>query len=223
MSTAKKRSSTTINSRLLRLHDDENHPDRGIYWCLCGAIKSIRDCHVSTGSTRSCGCLRSEVTTARSTRHGEASRALHSTEYDRWRDMLKRCATHPDYLGRGIIVCERWQKSFTAFLTDMGRCPFGLSLDRRDNNRGYGPDNCRWATHKQQSNNRRSSPYIEFGGKRQTISEWAVEVGIGYFTLRNRLLKLGWPIPDALFHPVQKAGAQLAAEHLIAQRQNQPA
>ncbi|WP_327421881.1 hypothetical protein OG763_15195 [Streptomyces sp. NBC_01230] len=111
------------------------------------------------GKTASCGCLRREVTTQRSTTHGYS----YSSEYRTWGDMVARC-TNPnhkrwaDYGGRGITVCDRW-KNFANFLADMGERPVGRELDRIDNNRGYEPDNCRWTDRSTQQKNRPSSAY----------------------------------------------------------------
>lgn len=82
-------------------------------------------------------------------------------EYKRYRAMIQRCedSNHPSwkyYGARGIVVCERWRKSFTAFLEDMGAVPLGKTLDRIDNDKGYEPSNCRWATPKEQIANRRA-------------------------------------------------------------------
>lgn len=97
-----------------------------------------------------------------------------------WRGMRRRCANlnNPYYGGRGIRVCERWQNNFERFIFDMGVRPAGMSIDRIDNNRGYEPGNCRWATTRQQANNRRPSNSvtgrrITAFGETKTATEWA--------------------------------------------------
>jgi hypothetical protein len=105
--------------------------------------------------------------------------------------MLNRC-TNPadlffaDYGRRGITVCERWH-DFANFLADMGDRPDGLSIDRIDNNAGYSPENCRWATTAQQQRNRRSTRMYTHAGKTQAMTDWAAEYGIRFDTLRARL------------------------------------
>lgn len=101
------------------------------------------------------------------------------------------------YAERGIVVCERW-RSFENFLADMGERPAGTTLDRwPDNDGNYEPGNCRWATAKQQTNNRRSNRWLTFNGRTMTLTGWAREVGIDVMTLKQRL-RHHWPIERAL-------------------------
>lgn len=122
--------------------------------------------------------------------------------YHIWRGILTRClnegsAKYPDYGGRGIKVCERWKESVLNFAADMGDRPTGFSIDRIDNNGDYEPGNCRWATKKQQSNNKRNVRIFELNGECRTLMEWADHTGINYHTLRLRM-KSGLNLKQAL-------------------------
>ena len=128
-----------------------------------------------------------------------------STEHTIWCGMIARCespANHAyrDYGGRGITVCDRWRHSYEAFLTDMGRRPPELSLDRIDNDGPYSPENCRWANGSTQTLNRRATRLLTFNGKTQALSQWAKEIGIRRSTLSCRL-KMGWPLGRAFTEP----------------------
>lgn len=131
--------------------------------CDCGEIKPVRFSHLTGGLIRSCGCLRIEKTKSRVTIHGESncSNSLGTSEFRSWSKMWNRC-TNPNsnryhrYGGRGIRICKRWEK-FKNFLSDMGRKPTAKhSIERKNNDGNYTPSNCKWATAKEQSNNRGS-------------------------------------------------------------------
>jgi hypothetical protein len=119
-----------------------------------------------------------------------------------WKDMIQRCTNprrinYANYGGRGITICDRWRKSFEAFLSDMGPRPDGTTLDRIDNDGNYEPGNCRWASKEEQSSNTRRSRFIEIGGERLTVSQWADRRRINRATLYSRI-KAGWTIERAL-------------------------
>ncbi len=133
-----------------------------------------------------------------------------------WRSMLSRCLckTHPswkDYGGRGISVCERWQKNFHDFVADIGERPKGYTLERVDNDKGYSPDNCKWATRAEQAANKRNTTILTFNGETMTLTAWARKIGLKADTLKMRLLR-GIPLERALTMPRASPGKARATQ-----------
>jgi hypothetical protein len=134
-------------------------------------------------------------------RHG----LKNTPEYNAWSRMIARCSNpkNPKYSiygERGIIVCSRWRKSFTAFYQDMGIRPAAdYSLDRINVNGNYEPNNCRWATQETQANNRRKPvKQYTYGNTSQSLPRWAKQYGISYKLLWGRINRYGMPIEKAL-------------------------
>ena len=143
-------------------------------------------------------------------RHGHARASGNSPEYGSWTNMRRRCYApktpqFSGYGGRGITVCDEWRDSFDQFLHDMGLAPSrGHTLDRIDNDGPYSPENCRWATRKEQNNNRRDNHKIAYAGKVMTLAQWSDYLGIPCVTLRSRIWR-GWPIERAFTRHVAKS------------------
>lgn len=127
--------------------------------CDCGAERIVIASCLLRGTTKSCRCLHRDTAHLKSRIHGGTK----TPEWSAWRDIIARCEnpkvrSYADYGGRGIKVCAEWRNDFAAFLRDVGPRPFPeLSIDRVDNDGHYEPGNCRWATAKQQANNKRNS------------------------------------------------------------------
>lgn len=146
--------------------------------CNCGTERAVCGETLRNGNSLSCGCLQKERAAeacrkfprkrCESLKHGEARCGKKTREYRIWKGLRNRCNNHNnknyiDYGGRGITACERWD-DYANFLADMGRCPSPAhSIDRIDNERGYEPGNCRWATKSEQSQNRRHSESLAVG------------------------------------------------------------
>ena len=141
-------------------------------------------------------------------RHGYKAGARGEPEYTAWLNARARChnpknGKFPRYGARGIEMCARWRGDFIAFLSDVGRRPSpDHTLERRDNNRGYEPGNCVWASRKKQARNRRTSRFLTVNGRRRTMAEWSEIAGIAAQTIYARL-KMGWTEEDAIMRPLR--------------------
>jgi hypothetical protein len=171
--------------------------------CVCGTETTVRTGNLRLAKGDRCTCAIREKTRARRRSHGESG----NPEYRAWSEMKTRCenqasTSYADYGGRGIQIDPRWATSFETFLADMGRKPTPRhTLDRRDTEKGYGPDNCRWATQREQQNNRRNNHLLTHEGITLTTSEWARRVGLSPDALERRLNLLKWSVEKALTTP----------------------
>lgn len=165
------------------------------YWecvCLCGNKLVVNGSSLRNGATKSCGCLAIELLSKRNTTHGKTN----FSEYRTWRKMKSRCYNpndpkYPNYGGRGIILCERWAKSFENFIYDMGRKPSKAhSIDRIDNDGIYESKNCRWATIRVQNRNKRNNRWLEYKGKKMVLQDWATFFKINQSSLHEKLAEL---------------------------------
>lgn len=188
--------------RLTVLHfAGTNSKGQAIVRCLCdcGTECDRMACSMKGGLVRSCGCLRVERTIERRTSHGHSRNGKVTSILGVYRAMLNRChgeTGHPGYKGRGITVCDRWRFGdgsacgFTCFKNDLGVRPTtDHTIDRKDNDLGYSPENCRWATRVEQANNRRSTVWFEVAGMRKTVLQWARYLGVNRNAFRNSAKK----------------------------------
>lgn len=169
--------------------------------CDCGKERYVSVPDLSRQRTHSCGCLATERSGR--LRHGHARAGAHTSEFETWQGIKKRChnpnaAFYQRYGGRGIRVCDRWFGSFENFMADMGPKPSNQhSIERRDNNANYSPDNCYWADRFQQGNNKRNNILLTHNGRTQTVAQWARELGVNYHFLWHRI-RSGWSHERAL-------------------------
>ena len=175
--------------------------------CDCGNEIIANVGNLKNGHTKSCGCLRVDRCKPNFTKHG----LEHTRLYGIWSDMRLRCYDEKNiayhrYGGRGITICDEWKNDVKAFYdwATANGYKDSLTIDRIDNDGNYCPENCRWATVKEQASNRRSNILVTHNGKTQTMKKWANEVGTPYKVVWARMQKLGWSAERALTEPVKK-------------------
>lgn len=162
--------------------------------CDCGEEKVFVLSSLKSGNTKSCGCTKPKAISSARFKHG---RNQTNKTYSTWRAMKERCKKRKCYIDKNITVCNEWATDFLVFLSDMGERPGGKTLDRKDNNKGYYKDNCRWATPQEQSKNTSRNRYLTMNGKTMLLIEWGEELNIAPSTIHGRLRK-GWTIEEAL-------------------------
>lgn len=170
--------------------------------CDCGKERLIWQHNLTSGASKSCGCLRAERTIVQSITHGHTVNGKISREYMSWSRAKLRCtnskaARFKDWGGRGIKMCERWMQSFDNFLADMGPCPNGYSIERKNNDGNYEPGNCCWADRVSQNNNKRNNVKLLYKGQMLTVPQLARIANLKVRTLGRRLER-GWPLEKAM-------------------------
>lgn len=165
--------------------------------CDCGQTKTIAGRSLRSKNTSSCGCLQKEKTIAnnkRNSAHGMCHTKIHRV----WLHIKDRCnnsncKSYCNYGARGILICDEWKNDFQAFYDYVSQLPHfgeeGYSLDRINNDGNYEPNNIRWATRKEQANNKRTNRFLEAFGEKHTVSEWSDILGISSKTILSRLRK----------------------------------
>lgn len=198
-----------VFGKLTVLADAESHRSksgnlrrRSLCRCACGTERVFDNGCLRDRHTKSCGCWEREHPGR--LRHGHSSGGKVSGTYNSWAAMLVRCTNpndpnYPDYGGRGITVCERWEV-FDNFLSDMGERPFGLTLHRIENDGNYEPGNCKWATNKEQGRSKRSNRIETVGGITDALVSLVEHFKCNY-QLVNARLQNGWPVEAAFFAP----------------------
>lgn len=167
--------------------------------CECGKTGRVSTRALKSGNSKSCGCLASERAREVHSTHGMKG----SPEYRVWSSMWTRCTNaqskdYQKYGARGITICPEW-RDFSVFLRDMGCRPsLKHSIDRIDGAKGYFPENCRWATAKQQANNRKTNRLFSWNGAVRTVSELADIAGTTNQIMYARLVTHRWPIERAM-------------------------
>lgn len=196
--------------RLVVLSKSNEKYGRQSIWqckCDCGSLVSVRACHLTSGHTKSCGCLQKETIAKTATKHGKSGERILGI----WYGIRKRCynpnsKSFKDYGGRGIAVCDEWKDNFQAFYDWAMANGYSddLTIDRKDVDGNYCPENCRWITNQEQQNNRRTSHLVTYKGETHTLKDWAKITGINYNTLRGRITNYKWNAEKAFTTPINK-------------------
>ena len=175
---------------------NKNHRASWLCKCDCGKEKLVASHDLKHG-IKSCGCLKKE------------NKVLNKRIHNIWNNMINRCCNpnnkrYYDYGGRGIKLCSEWRnkyKNFEKWALNNGYSD-DLTIDRKDNNKGYCPKNCRWITRKENSRNMRNNRFITIDGCKKTLQEWSEIYSIRSCTVATRIRR-GWTEIEAVTTPVK--------------------
>lgn len=166
--------------------------------CDCGNTTIVPTYRLTMGETQSCGCKKFES-------HNKKHGMKHTRIYSIWCGVKKRCnnpkcKNYNRYGGSGISICEEWNNNFMAFYEWSMKNGYkdSLTIDRIDSSKGYSPENCRWATRKEQNNNRRNNLKISYQGRTQTLKQWCDELNLKYELVRSRIKDSGMTFEEAI-------------------------
>lgn len=202
--------------KLLVVEKAKKRSGGNYFWicaCDCGDFSVVRGTYLVQGHTKSCGCMRKESLRDVANVHGKSGSRI----YRIWQNMRRRCynenfVSYPNYGMRGIEVCDEWRNDFLVFYDWAMANGYrdDLTLDRINNDGPYSPENCRWATVKEQSNNKRDTLYFSCCGTTDTLANWARKVGVPY----NRLYYLLRCGRDGEVEKILKAGGGNEKTHI---------
>ena len=165
-------------------------------FCDCGRVTVVRSQELKRGDTKSCGCFRSEAVAKRNRESADPWMREHSSEHSSFLAARARCVNardkdYPRYGGAGVTFHGPWLKDFRAFVEHVGRRPKGTTLDRKDSRRGYEPGNVRWATPRQQAENRKSTVWLDLGDKKVSMADAARHFQVDPAAIKQRISKKG--------------------------------
>lgn len=177
-----------------------------LWECECSCANHTRvivdGASLKSGNTKSCGCIHREQLSERN-KNNATHQVSNKNIFRVWEGMKDRCYNpnnkkYVDYGGRGIKICDEWlvYQNFESWAVETGY-EKGLTIERIDFNKDYCPENCKWATWKEQQNNKRNNKYLEYKGRKQTLAQWCEELGLNYSRTKARINACGWSVEEA--------------------------
>lgn len=184
----------------------KNKPGVYLWECECSCENHthviVDGASLKSGNTKSCGCIHREQLSERN-KNNAIHQVSNKNIFRIWESMKDRCYNpnnkkYVDYGGRGIKICDEWlvYQNFESWAVEAGY-EKGLTIERIDFNKEYCPENCKWATWKEQQNNKRNNKYLEYKGRKQTLAQWCEELGLNYSRTKARINACGWSVEEA--------------------------